>query len=73
MTALAAQGPVPGAKPRGGRDIITEFHFRRGAWPIAKKPVRQDSDSESTVSEASEATAAVQKGTAKFSDHVLRT
>ena len=31
MIALAAQGPVPGAKPRGRRDILTEFHFRRGA------------------------------------------
>ncbi len=32
-------GPIPGSRPGRGRDIITEFHFRRGAWEPASATV----------------------------------
>ena len=55
--------PVPGTQPREGRDIITEFHFRRGAW---------EPDEPSTPSMA---TTHVVDGVDKpvFTEHVIRT
>ena len=33
LTIETATGGIPHSRGGKGRDIITEFHFRRGAWP----------------------------------------
>ena len=65
-------GPIRGSRTNG-RDIITEFHFRRGAWAPSDSKVGVDAATPTDVEEATadhaELTPSAEPA---FSDYVLR-